>query len=113
MGVWYKRGALYHVLRYDPDFALKKQEDEELIRPVEELNKLLRNTYGCDIQLCDVATHIGNTKTYIFMGRKYKLSNGDDRMSLYHDICWAYGLQPTKIMSAKEYADYLKSRKER
>lgn len=110
MGVWYKRGALYHVLRYDPDFALK-QEEEEVMRPAEEVNKLLTNTYGCDIQLRDVASQIGNTKTYIFMGRKYKIWNCDDRMSLYHDICWANGFVPTKIMTAKQYADYLRERK--
>lgn len=109
---WYKRGAKYHVLRYDPDFALKQtQEEEDLAKPSEELNKLLKATEGCDFTLQDVVQPLGNTKKYRFRRRTYSMYNLNERLNLYYAICCAYHLKPIKIMTVKEYADYLKERK--
>lgn len=108
---WYKRGAKYHVLRYDPDFDTREQtEEEELVRPVELIENMLKATEGCNFKFHDVVKHIKG-KQYKFMGKKYSICNLNERLNLYYAICCAFHLTPIKIMTVKEYADYLKERK--
>ena len=114
MIIRYKKGALNHVLRHDPDFEKKKKNKriyKTQVKPIEEINKLLEATEGCDFEINDITELV---KSYNlrrrYKGVVYDLYKVDDRITLYNLICQDFGFKPIRII---KWHEFIKERTER